>query len=48
MRNETLSLPWLEAGSLFAGKAGFHGFGLWTAVVFSAFFSRVFFTCNWT
>ena len=34
MRNENLLLPWLEAGSLFAERAGFHGFGLRTAVVF--------------
>lgn len=42
MRNETLLLPWLEEGSLFAGRAGSHGFGLRTAVVFCTFFQEYF------
>ena len=34
MRNENLSLPWLEAGSLFGEGAGFHGFGQETDAFF--------------
>ena len=43
MRNENLSLPWLEAGSLFGEGAGFHGFGQETDAFFLFFKSSFYF-----